>query len=54
MYTIVDLKGKSLSGSNTNIPGTFKHDHPRDVCPHRFNRQGEADQEHQFRRHEEG
>lgn len=23
MYTIVDLKGKSLSGSNTNIPGTY-------------------------------
>lgn len=24
MYTIVDLKGKSLSGSNTSIPGTYE------------------------------
>lgn len=24
MYTIVDLKGKSLSGTNTNIPGTYE------------------------------
>ena len=23
MYTIVDLKGKSLSGNNTNISGTY-------------------------------